>query len=396
MTMEVMAGTAIAGDRLIDPVELARDLLRCPSVTPADAGALGVLAAALGPLGFTCHRLDFSAAGTPDITNLYARWGSGGRNFCFAGHTDVVPPGDLAGWSVPPFDGVIQAGRLYGRGAVDMKGAIACFAAAAGRFIAAAAPGFDGSISLLITGDEEGPAINGTVKMLEWLAERGERLDACVVGEPTGARLLGDMIKIGRRGSLTGMLTVDGIGGHVAYPHLADNPVHRLVAMLADLTTVELDQGNEHFPATTLQVSTVDVGNPASNVIPAQARAVFNIRFNNLWTGDSLTAWLNQRLAPFGGRWSLDVRVSGEAFLTPPGALAPLLSDAIDDVVGRRPELSTTGGTSDARFISRICPVAELGLVGQTMHKLDEAVSLDDLTALTGIYHRMLERYFAA
>jgi len=396
MTMELAAGSSIAGRHLIDPVELARDLLRCPSVTPADAGALGVLAAALEPLGFACHRLEFTAPGTPDIANLYARWGSGGRNFCFAGHTDVVPPGDLAGWSVPPFDGSIKAGRVYGRGAVDMKGAIACFAAAAGRFIASAGAGFDGSISLLITGDEEGPAINGTVKVLDWLTARGERLDACVVGEPTATRLLGDMIKIGRRGSLTGTLTVDGIGGHVAYPHLVDNPVHRLVAMLADLSTVELDQGTEHFPATTLQVTTVDVGNPASNVVPAQARAMFNIRFNNVWTGASLTDWLKQRLAIFGGRWALDVRVSGEAFLTPPDALAPLLSEAVHDVVGRRPELSTTGGTSDARFIANFCPVAELGLVGQSMHKLDEAVPLDDLAGLTGIYQRVLERYFAA
>jgi succinyl-diaminopimelate desuccinylase len=396
MTAGLSSASLTSGAVSIDPVGLARDLLRCPSVTPADDGALGTLAAALEPIGFTCHRLDFAEPGTPDVVNLYARWGTGGRLFCFAGHTDVVPPGDLAAWSVGPFDGVIQDGRLYGRGAVDMKGAVACFAAASSRFLAARGPLFDGSISLLITGDEEGPAINGTAKMLDWLEDRGERPDACLVGEPTSARRLGDMIKIGRRGSLTGTITVEGTAGHTAYPHLADNPVHRLVAMLADLTGVELDRGTAHFPPTTLQVSTVDVGNPAANVIPGRARAVFNIRFNDTWTGASLTEWLKARLAPFGGRWELAVRVGGEAFLTPPAALAQLVADAAQPVTGLQPEFSTTGGTSDARFIARLCPVVELGLVGLTMHKVDEAVPLEDLETLTRIYQAVLERFFAS
>ena len=379
----------------IDPVALAADLIRCPSVTPADAGALGTLAAALEPHGFRCHDLRFSAPDTADVHNLYARWGEGGRNFCFAGHTDVVPEGDLAGWSTDPFGGTIRDGWLIGRGAADMKGGIAAFAAAATQFLAARGDDFDGSISLLITGDEEGIAINGTAKMLGWLKERGETLDACVVGEPTNPERLGDMIKIGRRGSLTGVLTVTGIAGHTAYPHLADNPAHRLVAMLAALTAEPLDAGTEHFQPSTLQISTIDIGNKASNVIPGQARAVFNIRFNDCWSGAALDTWLRGKLAVRGGRWDLVVRVSGEPFLTPPGALADLIADAAQAVTGRRPEFSTSGGTSDARFICRVCPVAEFGLVGQTMHKADEAVRIEDLQQLTAIYVDLLDRYFA-
>jgi len=380
----------------LDPVGLAADLIRRPSVTPADAGALDVLATALTSAGFACTMLPFSAPGTPDIANLFAKFGAGGRHFCFAGHTDVVPAGDPASWSVDPFGGVVRDGWLLGRGAADMKGAIACFAAAATRFVAARGTEFGGTISLLITGDEEGPAINGTVKMLGWLAEHGEKFDACVVGEPTNAQALGDMIKIGRRGSLTGHLTVHGIGGHTAYPHLADNAAHRLVAMLTALTAEPLDQGTEHFQASTLQISTIDVGNPATNVIPAAARASFNIRFNDGWTGASLEAWLRRTLDGVGGRYDLDVRVSGESFLTPPGAIAELIADAAEAETGRRPEFSTTGGTSDARFIQRFCPVAEFGLVGLTMHKADEAVRTADLEALTRIYQGVLERFFAA
>ncbi len=298
----------------IDPVALAVALIRCPSVTPADGGALGTLAAALEPHGFRCHDLRFSAPGMADVDNLYARWGKGGRNFCFAGHTDVVPPGDLAAWSTGPFDGTIRDGWLIGRGAADMKGGVAAFAAAATQFLAKRGEDFAGSISLLITGDEEGASINGTVKMLGWLDERGERLDACVVGEPTNPEQLGDMIKIGRRGSLNAVLTVEGTAGHTAYPHLADNPAHRLVAMLADLTATPMDEGTDHFQASTLQISTIDIGNPASNVIPGQARAAFNIRFNDRWSGASLDAWLRERLAAHGGRWTLDIRVSGESF----------------------------------------------------------------------------------
>jgi succinyl-diaminopimelate desuccinylase len=373
----------------IDPVALAQALIRRPSVTPEDAGAIGTLVTSLEPLGFACERLQFG-----EIANLYARIGSFGRNFCFAGHTDVVPPGDVASWSRAPFDGEIGDGLLYGRGAVDMKGGIAAFAAAASRFVARRGAGFGGSISLLITGDEEGLALDGTRKVLDWLAAKGERLDACLVGEPTNARELGDMIKIGRRGSLSAKLAVDGTAGHTAYPHLADNPVHRIVAMLADLNSAPMDEATEHFQASTLQVSTIDVGNPASNVIPSRATAAFNIRFNDRWTGASLDAWLRERIGRHGGRWSLDVHVSGESFLTPPGAVAALIADAAEAVTGRRPEYSTTGGTSDARFIQRFCPVAEFGLVGLTMHKADEAVPLADLEALTRIYEGVLDRFF--
>lgn len=380
----------------LDPVGLAADLIRRPSVTPADAGAQGVLAGALESVGFTCIRLPFSEAGTPDIANLFAKLGGGGRHFCFAGHTDVVPAGDASAWSIDPFGGVVRDGWLLGRGAADMKGAIACFAAAASRFVAARGTDFGGTISLLITGDEEGPAINGTVKMLDWLEAQGEKLDACVVGEPTNARRLGDMIKVGRRGSMTGHLTVHGIGGHTAYPHLADNAAHRLVQMLSALTAAPLDAGTEHFQASTLQISTIDIGNPATNVIPAAARASFNIRFNDGWSGAKLDQWLRRTLDAIGGRYELEVRISGESFLTPPGVIAALIADAAEAVTGHRPEFSTTGGTSDARFINRFCPVAEFGLVGLTMHKADEAVPVADMEALTRIYQGVLERFFSA
>jgi succinyl-diaminopimelate desuccinylase len=379
---------------LIDPVEMAQRLIRCPSVTPEDAGAIDVLAEALTEIGFTCEKLVFSADGTADIANLYARRGSSGRHFSFAGHTDVVPAGERASWSVDPFAGAIAEGKLYGRGAVDMKGGIAAFVAASSRFFAEQTPDFAGSISLLITGDEEGVAINGTQKLLSWLEARGERPDACLVGEPTNAETLGDMIKIGRRGSLSARLTVHGTAGHTAYPHLADNPVHLLVAMLADLIAEPLDTATEHFQPSSLQISTIDVGNPATNVIPATASAGFNIRFNDRWTGASLDAWLREKLARHGGRWTLDIHVSGESFLTPPGALASLVADAAVAVTGKRPSYSTTGGTSDARFIQRLCPVAEFGLVGRTMHKADESVSLDELETLTRIYHDLLCRFF--
>jgi succinyl-diaminopimelate desuccinylase len=379
----------------IDPASLAAALIRCPSVTPVDEGALAVLAQALEPHGFTCHELRFSEPGTADIDNLYARWGRSGRNFCFAGHTDVVPPGDLAAWSTDPFAGTLRNGRLIGRGAADMKGAIAAFAAAATRFIARRGRAFDGSISLLITGDEEGVSINGTKKILDWLAHRREALDACVVGEPTNPDALGEMIKIGRRGSLNAFLTVHGTQGHIAYPLLADNAAHRLVAMLADLTALPLDDGTEHFQPSTLQISTIDIGNPATNVIPGLARAVFNIRFNDRWSGAALEAWLRAKLEQHGGRWDLAVKVSGEPFVTPPGALAQLIADAVEAETGRHPEFSTSGGTSDARFIIHACPVAEFGLVGQTMHKIDEWVPLADLETLTRIYGGVLDRYFA-
>ena len=385
-----------------DPIALAQALIQCPSVTPADAGALGVLADALGQIGFACHRLPFQTPNTPDVENLYARLGNGGQNFCFAGHTDVVPVGDADDWSRDPFSGEIVDGALHGRGAADMKSAIAAFTVAVERLIerhgAPESWNTPGSISLLITGDEEGPAINGTRRVLEWLSERGETLDACIVGEPTNPDALGDMIKIGRRGSTTGDVVVRGTQGHTAYPHLANNPVHHLVRMLSALTAEPLDSGTEHFQPSTLQVTTVDVGNPANNVVPAKAHATFNIRFNDLHSSDSLDAWVRQTfnaaLGDTDAGYELSFRVTGEAFLTPPGPLSEAISTAVAGVTGRRPELSTTGGTSDARFIKAHCPVAEFGLVGQTMHKVDEHVATDDIVKLTEIYLSVLETYF--
>jgi succinyl-diaminopimelate desuccinylase len=380
----------------IDPIELTQALIRCPSVTPADEGALDVLRKAIEPLGFACHRLRFAADGTPDIDNLYARLGTKGRNFCFAGHTDVVPPGNPAGWTVDPFKAEIIDGQVYGRGAADMKGAIAAFAAAAARFVKKRGRDFGGSISLLITGDEEGPAINGTAKVLDWMKQKGEAIDLCVVGEPTNEKQLGDMAKIGRRGSMNLVLTAIGQQGHVAYPHLAENPNHILVRMLADLTAKPLDEGTDFFQPSSLQITTIDVGNPTTNVIPARATAGINIRFNDLHSSKSLTDWVKSRLEAVGGHYELAVSVSGEAFLTPPGPLSELLSGAIDSVVRRKPKLSTTGGTSDARFIRAHAPVIEFGLVGLTMHKVDERAALADIRDLSVIYEAALDRFFAA
>jgi len=374
---------------VINPAALAAALIRRPSVTPKDEGALNLVAAALEQLGFDCHSLVFG-----DIHNLYARRGDGRPNLCFAGHTDVVPTGAAEAWSFDPFSASLRDGALCGRGAVDMKGAIAAFVTAVERFLGEGERDFAGSISLLITGDEEGDAVNGTRKVLDWLKDRGERIDACLVGEPTSAQSLGDMIKIGRRGSMTGRLTVHGVQGHTAYPHLADNAAHRLVAMLHPLTAAELDRGSQHFQPSTLQVSTIDIGNPAANVVPATARAVFNIRFNDRWTSEKLERWLRQRLDEVGGRYALDISVSGEAFVVAPGVLSDCLAEAIRRVTGRMPELSTTGGTSDARFIRAHCPVVEFGLVGLTMHKVDERVELSDLNDLTAIYQTFLELFF--
>jgi len=385
---------ALKRNEPLDPVALAAELIRRPSVTPRDEGAIPYLGEVLESLGFTCHAEEFAEPGTEPVLNLYARLGTSGRNFCFAGHTDVVPPGRLEAWRIAPFTGRIEDGRLHGRGATDMKGAIACFAAAVQRFLAERGPGFDGSISLLITGDEEGLSINGTRKLLEGLAARGERLDACIVGEPTSAEVLGDMVKIGRRGSLYGYLTAHGAQGHTAYPHLADNAAHRLVAMLYALTARPLDAGSAHFQPSTLQVATIDIGNTAANVIPGEARATFNIRFNDVWSSATLKDWLRETLDAVGGRYTLDFHVSGESFLTPPGVVSDVLTRAIERVTGRSPARSTTGGTSDARFIHHYCPVAEFGLVGLTMHKVDEQVPLADMAQLTDIYHSVLDLYF--
>jgi succinyl-diaminopimelate desuccinylase len=379
----------------LDPVALAQRLIRAPSVTPDDKGALAVLSDALEPLGFRCETVEFSEPGTAPILNLYARLGRDGRNFCFAGHTDVVPPGDAAAWRVDPFAGTIEGGMLYGRGAADMKSALAAMAAASARFIEKRGASFGGSISFLVTGDEEADAVNGTRKLLDWLAARGERLDACVVGEPTSAQTFGDMVKIGRRGSLNGFLTVHGMQGHTAYPDLADNAAHRLVAMLAALAATPLDRGTEHFPPSNLQISTIDIGNRTTNVIPGAARAVFNVRFNDLWTGAKVELWLRQILDTAGARYDLQIKVSGESFLVPPGEVSGALSAAITETTGATPALSTTGGTSDARFIHRFCPVAEFGLLNSTAHKVDEHVAVADILSLAAIYHAVLERFFA-
>ncbi|MFN4088947.1 MAG: succinyl-diaminopimelate desuccinylase [Alphaproteobacteria bacterium] len=372
-----------------DPVPLLAELIRRPSVTPADAGALDVLQAALQRLGFACHRLPFSEPGTPDIDNLYARFGTAAPNLCFAGHTDVVPVGDPATWTHDPFGAAIADDRLYGRGAVDMKGGIAAFVAAFARVAAEGGP-FRGSVSLLITGDEEGPAINGTPKLLRWLSERGERLDACIVGEPTNPGAMGQMIKIGRRGSYNGRLTAFGTQGHVAYPDQADNPVHRMLRLLGTLVEPPLDGGNAHFQPSGLQVTTVDVGNPTTNLIPARVTAGFNVRFNDIWTGASLDAELRRRLDACHCRYELAASVSGESFLTAPGPLSAAIVSAVERVCGAPPELSTSGGTSDARFIKDHCPVIECGLVSETAHKVDEHVHLDDLEALTQVYALVL------
>ena len=384
------------GNGPVDPVTLAAELIRRPSVTPKDEGAIPLLAGVLERLGFACHVQEFGEPGSEPVLNLYARLGASGRNFCFAGHMDVVPPGDINTWTVPPFAGKIVGDALYGRGAVDMKSAIACFVAAAARFLAARAGKFGGSISLLITGDEEGLRTNGTRKLLEWIAARGETLDACIVGEPTNAKALGDMVKIGRRGNLYGYLTVRGIQGHSAYPHLADNAAHRLLAMLQSLIATPLDDGSAHFQASSLQVTTIDIGNPTDNVIPGVARATFNIRYNDRWSSASLKAWVKERFDGAGGRYDLRFRDSSESFLVPPGEVSAVVSKAIEQVTGRRPELSTTGGTSDACFIHRYCPLAEFGLVGLTQHKVDEHVPLADLTTLTEVYGRVLDLYFPA
>ncbi len=378
-----------------DPVELSCDLIRCPSVTPVDAGALDVLQAFLTEHGFTCHRKVFKETGTDPVSNLYARIGDSGRNLCFAGHTDVVPPGDESAWRHPPFDAVIEGGMLYGRGTADMKCAIAAFAVAAARYIAgedAAA----GSLSLLITGDEEGVSINGTRKALEWITEMGENLDACLVGEPSNPNALGQMVKVGRRGSLNGVVTVTGVQGHAAYPDRADNPIPHLVRMLTALIETPLDEGSEHFQPSTLTLTSVDVGNPASNVIPRRAEARFNVRFNDLHTSDDVIATVRSRLDDIGTGYDLDVRVSGESFISPPGELSDAVVAAVEETTGQTPELSTTGGTSDARFIKDYCPVCEFGLFSDVAHKTDEAVPVGDIERLTDIYEAVIRRYHGA
>ena len=379
---------------LAQPIDLAQRLIRCPSVTPKDEGALDVLQGALESLGFKCTRLPFSEEGTETVDNLYARLGTAQPNFCYAGHTDVVPVGDPAGWTVDPFGAEIIDGVLYGRGASDMKSAIAAFVAATARFLEARGKDFGGSISLLITGDEEGVGINGTRKMLGWLKDNNEILSDCLVGEPTNPTKLGEMMKIGRRGSLVGYLTVHGTQGHTAYPHLADNPIDRLLKMLAVLTDKPLDDGTEHFQPSSVAISTIDVGNPATNVIPAVARATFNIRFNDRHSQTSLGKWLREEFDKIGGEYEFRHQDNGEAFLCEPGPLAQIVAATARRVTGVVPDMSTTGGTSDARYIHNACTCAEFGLVGQTMHKADERQAVKDIEALADIYTGVLESYF--
>jgi succinyl-diaminopimelate desuccinylase len=382
----------------VDPILLARELLRCPSVTPSEGGALALTERVLADAGFAVHRLTFEEPGTAPVENLYARIGSGSPNLVFAGHTDVVPGGDEAAWSHPPFAAQITGDVLYGRGAVDMKGAIACSLAGTLDYLGAGPPA--GSISFLITGDEEGIAVNGTVKLLQWAAARGETFDHCVLGEPTNVEALGDMVKIGRRGSQNGTLVVTGKQGHVAYPERADNPVRGLVALMAALMSEPLDAGTERFGPSNLEFTSIDIGNTTVNLIPATARARFNVRFNDLHTQASLRALIDRRAetaAEGGIRWHIEWEPSNaDAFLAPPGPFLDLVVGAIAEVTGRMPVLSTTGGTSDARFIKNYCPVIEFGLVGQTMHQIDERTTVQDLMALTAVYRRILERYFAA
>lgn len=387
---------------MTDALSIARDLIRCPSVTPADAGALGVLEKALNAAGFTCHRVTFSEEGTADVDNLYARIGTEGPHISFAGHTDVVPPGDESAWSVGAFSGEVKDGFLHGRGAVDMKGGIACSVAAVLEHLAAndGKPRADGtgSISFLITGDEEDVSINGTIKLLKWAAERGETFNHCVLGEPSNVETLGDTIKVGRRGSQSGTLYVDGVQGHVAYPHRAANPVPDIARLIVAISDEPLDHGSAQFQASNLEFTSVDVGNKANNVIPGEARAKFNIRYNDNHTQASLRELVETRLTKACGN-RIKARIVWEpsnsnVFVTKPGPFTDLAVSAIEEVTGRKPELSTSGGTSDARFISSYCPVIEFGLVGQTMHQVNERVPVKDLEKLTQVYRGILTRYF--
>lgn len=378
----------------LDPIALTQDLIRQPSVTPDNGCGIAVAKAALEPLGFTCHELIFEDEEHGRVHNLYARIGTQGRHFCFAGHTDVVPPGNIAAWREEPFSGHIADGKLYGRGAEDMKAAIAAFIAAASRYVKKNSD-FNGSISVMLTGDEEGPGVNGTPKILEWLHRRSEKIDACLVGEPTNPAILGEMVKIGRRGSLICEVMVIGHQGHVAYPALADNPVTKLVEILHALKTETLDEGTVYFPPSNLEVTTIDVGNPSVNVIPERAFARFNIRFNDLHHSEELKAWITAVCAKIHEKVELKFRVSGEAFLTPPGELSSLVADAIRKVTGIEPVLSTTGGTSDARVIKDYCPVIEFGATGRTPHMVNEYIEVADILKLTDIYEEILTSYFS-
>jgi succinyl-diaminopimelate desuccinylase len=378
----------------IDPIALTADLVRCPSVTPAEGGALGVLEALLAGAGFDCVRVDRGG-----VANLFARWGARGanRSFGFNGHTDVVPVGDGAAWTQDPFGAVVVDGWMYGRGTTDMKSGVAAFAAAAVDFVRQTPP--DGAVILAITGDEEGDAVDGTVALLDWMAGNGERMTHCLVGEPTCPERMGEMMKIGRRGSMTCFFTATGVQGHSAYPHRAKNPMSALVALLARLEAQPLDAGSDHFDASTLAITTIDCGNPATNVIPAKGAATVNIRFNDLHTGASLSDWLRGHADAVqettGVRIETRIQISGESFLTPPGEFSALVAGAVQAETGVTPVASTSGGTSDARFVKDHCPVVEFGLVGKTMHQVDERVQVAQIGQLKAIYSRILRDYFA-
>jgi succinyl-diaminopimelate desuccinylase len=381
-----------------DPIAIARELIRCPSVTPEEGGAIAYLQRVLSEAGFDVHRLMFTQPGYDNLENLYARVGTGAPHFVFAGHTDVVPPGEVSLWSYAPFAGEISEEVLFGRGAVDMKGALACALAATFDYLSTHDGRPKGSISFLITGDEEGVAVNGTVKLLKWAADRGEKFDHCLLGEPSNPNALSDMIKIGRRGSLNGTLVVTGTQGHVAYPQLSDNPVRGIVALLSALMSAPLDDGSTHFDPSNLEFTSIDVGNKTVNVIPSEARARFNIRYNDRHTQDEVKALIEQRTKAAAGaiRWRIEWEPSNaDVFVSAPGAFVDLVRAAVADVTGKSPALSTSGGTSDARFIKDYCPVVEFGLVNTTMHKIDERVPTADLVTLTAIYRKVLERYFA-
>lgn len=375
---------------MVDPAQLTADLIRCASVTPLEGGALTLLEDRLLSVGFTCTRVDRG-----DVSNLFARWGTG-KTFGFNGHTDVVPVGDVAAWTVDPFGAEINDGFMYGRGATDMKSGVAAFAAAAMDFVSETPP--DGSIVLIITGDEEGPAKDGTVALLEWMQANGEAMDVCLVGEPTCPDDMGQMMKIGRRGSMNAFFTITGQQGHSAYPHRAKNPLPAMACLVAQLSSAELDQGTEHFDASSLAVVTIETDNPATNIIPAQTRSTVNLRFNDAHSGASLTNWLqaqaNEIAIEFGVSIELEISISGESFITPPGALSELVARAVQIETNRVPEMSTSGGTSDARFVQHHCPVVELGLVGKTMHQIDECVEIAQIHQLKSIYTRILRDYF--
>ena len=381
-----------------DPIVLTQNLVRCPSITPKDSGALDIIENHLNNLGFNCQKLPFSGNNSYEVDNLFATIGNTGKHLAFAGHTDVVPPGNEESWKYPPFSATIDNNKLYGRGSEDMKSNIACFISATKEFISKYGKEFGGKLSFIITGDEEKDAVNGTKKMLDWMVRQSQTIDACLVGEPTSVKVLGDTVKIGRRGSINGKIVVHGTQGHVAYPHLAHNPVPVLLTILSAINSELLDSGSDHFPPSNLEITTVDVGNRATNVIPTNAHAGFNIRFNDLHSGASLEQHIRKIVQTIAAEHktevSLDFTISGESFLSPPGFLSNIIQNAIKNVTGRRSELSTTGGTSDARFIKNVCSVAEFGMINATAHKANENASINDINTLTDIYDYILESYF--